>query len=470
MRHIKPDLPGSEIEGETTEERLRRENQDLKRQLLELKGPSHRSEQGGPPTKLWNPSGVTIWSIVLLSAVLIIVAFFAGYLPRQKRRALVVSEAQQQQQTLPRVEAVEVGRSSRNSELELPGNIQAITEAPILARADGYLKRRMADIGDRVRAGQPLGEIEAPELDDQVRQAKANLQQARAALDEALANHEQGKSNMEFARITAERWSRLATQGVVSRQDNDQYQAQYRSQSANLQALEKAIAAQRSTVAAAEASLARLEKLQSYLMVKAPFDGVITLRNVDAGALVSAGNTLLFRIAQTGTLRTYVNVPQANAGTIRPGQTAHLSLSNLPGRRFTGAVARTANALDPNSRTLLVEVHVPNADGALLPGMYAQVDLSTTRTNPPMLIPSEALIVRADGARVALVRPDHTVHLQPIQIGRDYGDRLEVSGGLQQGDMIIPNPGDAAREGLKVDPVSLAPAGSQMPAPTVTGK
>src|SRR5205823_5937174 len=145
----------------------------------------------------------------------------------------------------------------------------------------------------------------------------------------------QGISNMEFARITAERWSRLATQGVVSRQDNDQYQAQYRSQSANLQALEKAIAAQRSTVAATEASLARLEKLQSYLVVKAPFDGVITLRNVDAGALVSAGNTLLFRIAQTGTLRTYVNVPQTNAGSIRPGQTAHLSLSNLPGRRFT---------------------------------------------------------------------------------------------------------------------------------------
>jgi RND family efflux transporter MFP subunit len=133
-----------------------------------------------------------------------------------------------------------------------------------------------------------------------------------------------------------------------------------------------------------------------------------------------------------------------------------LSVSNLPGRQFSGAVARTAHALDPNSRTLLVEVHVPNADGALLPGMYAQVDLSSIRTNPPMLIPSEALIVRADGTGVALVRPDHTVHLQKIQIGRDYGDRLEVSGGLKEGDTIIPNPGDLAREGLKVDPVGLA--------------
>jgi len=445
---------------------LRRENRDLKRQIEELKGSSHGSSRGGPSVNLWNPSPVTIWFIVFLAAVLLVVAFLAGYIPLQKRRALIVSEAQQQEEALPRVEVVEVGRSSRTSELEMPGNIQAITEAPILARADGYLQRRMADIGDRVRSGQPLAEIEAPELDDQVRQAKANLQQARAALDEALANYTQGKSNMEFARVTAERWSRLAARGAVSKQENDQYQAQYQAQAANLQALEKAIAAQRSTVSAVEANLARLEKLQGYLVVKAPFDGVITLRNLDAGALVNAGNTLLFRIAQTGRLRTYVNVPQASTDSIRPGQTAHLRVSNLPGREFTGAVARTANALDPNSRTLLVEVHVPNADGALLPGMYAQVDLSSTRTNPPMLIPSEALIVNADGTGVALVRPDHTVHLQKIQIGRDYGDRVEVSVGLKEGDMIIPNPGDIAREGLKVDPVSLAQKAPQHPALT----
>ena len=464
MRHAEPDLPESEVGAATTEERLRRENQELKRQIEELKESSHRSSRGGPSVKLWNPSGITIWSIVFLGTVLLVVAFLAGFIPLQKRRALIVSEAQQQEAALPRAEVVEVGRSSRTSEMELPGNIQAITEAPILARADGYLQRRMADIGDRVRSGQPLAEIEAPELDEQVHQAKANLQQARAALDQALANYTQGKSNMEFARVTAERWGRLVARGAVSKQENDQYQAQYQAQAANLQALEKAIAAQRSTVSAVEANLARLEKLQGYLVVKAPFDGVITLRNLDAGALVNAGNTLLFRIAQTSTLRTYVNVPQASAGSIRPGQTAHLSVSNLPGREFTGAVARTANALDPNSRTLLVEVHVPNADGALLPGMYAQVDLSSARANPPMLIPSEALIVRADGTVVALVRPDHTVHLQKIRIGRDYGDRIEVSSGLNEGDMIIPNPGDAAREGLKVEPVSIEQKAPQLPA------
>ena len=470
MRHAEPDLPGSEVDAGTTEERLRRENHDLKRQIEELQRSSRGSSRDAPSVKLWNPAGVTIWSIVFIAAVLFVVAFLAGYMPLQKRRALIISEAQQQEAALPRVEVVEVWRSSRSSEMELPGNIQAITEAPILARADGYLQRRMADIGDRVRSGQPLAEIEAPELDEQVHQATANLQQARAALDQALANYTQGKSSMEFARVTAERWSRLVARGAVSKQDNDQYQAQYQAQAANLQALEKAIAAQRSTVSAVEANLTRLEKLQGYLVVKAPFDGVITLRNLDAGALVNAGSTLLFRIAQTGTLRTYVNVPQANAGSIRLGQTAHLSVSNLPGRQFKGAVARTANALDPNSRTLLVEVQVPNPDGALLPGMYAQVDLSSIRTNPPMLIPSEALIVRADGTGVALVRPDHTVHLQQIQTGRDYGDRLEVSSGLKEGDMIIPSPGDVAREGLKVDPVSPAQKAPQHPAPDATGK
>ena len=255
MRHIEPDLPGSEVEAATTEERLRSENQDLKRQIQKLKGSSSAAPRVGPPAKLWNPSAVTIWSIVLLATAILVVAFFAGYIPLQKRNALNVSEAQQQEVALPRMDVVEVRRSARDSEMELPGNIEAITEAPILARADGYLLRRMVDIGDRVRSGQTLAEIEAPELDEQVQQAKANLQQARAALDEALANYEQGKSNMEFARITAERWGRLAARGAVSRQENDQYQAQSGALAANLQALEKAIAAQRSTVSAAEAEL-----------------------------------------------------------------------------------------------------------------------------------------------------------------------------------------------------------------------
>jgi RND family efflux transporter MFP subunit len=452
MRYVEPDPPGSRVESTSTEEQLRKENQELRQRLQELQPASHAAR----PAQIWHPSRLTIVSIALVVVVVLVTAFLGGYIPLQKRKALIVSEAHEQEEALPRVEVVEVGRSAQKSEIELPGNIEAITEAPILARADGYLRRRMADIGDRVEAGQPLAEIEAPELDEQVRQAKASLQQAKSALDEALANLEQGKANLEFARVAAERWNNLVARGVVSKHENDQYQAQYRAQLAGVQSLEKAIAAQRSNVSAAEANEARLEKMQGYLVVKAPFKGVITLRNVDVGALVNLGSTLLFRIAQTGTLRTFLNVPQSNASSIHAGQAAQLTVSNMSGRRFSGTVVRTANALDPNSRTLLVEVQVPNTDGALLPGMYAQVNLSSTRSNPPLLVPSEALITRGDGASVALVQPDHTVHIQHIQVGRDYGDRLEVTGGLEQGDIIIPNPGDAAREGLKVNPVPAA--------------
>jgi RND family efflux transporter MFP subunit len=452
MRHIGPDQPEFEDAVETTEARLRRENEELKRQLLEHQRPAH------PPRhapKLWHPSALTLWAIALALTAAIIVAFFAGYIPLRKRVAVIRDLARDEEQALPRVEVIQVAPSSSKSELLLPGNIQAVTEAPLLARSDGYIKRRLVDIGDRVQAGQILAEIEAPELDQQVRQAQANVQQMQAALTQALANRVQGKANADLARVTAERWATLAKKGAVSKQENDQYQAQYQAQAANLDALEQAVAVARSNIAAAEANLSRLDEIQSYRIVKAPFDGVITLRNVDVGALVNAGSTLLYRIAQTRVLRTYVNVPQSNADSVRTGQTAQLTVSNRPGRRFAGTVTRTAEALDPNSRTMLVEVQVPNSDGALLPGMYAQVDLSSPRANPPLLLPSDCLIVRAEGAQVALVRPDHIIHFQNIKVGRDYGDKLEVLSGLQPGDSVIANPSDIVREGLQVEPVPV---------------
>jgi RND family efflux transporter MFP subunit len=456
MRYAEPDQPESqELAAAEAAERLQREVDQLKLELREQQRLTLGPAQAGTGGSLWRPSPVTLWVISVAATVLILAAFLTGYVPLTKRNVLLRSEARQQEQALPRVEVIQVSRSQAKDELELPGDIQAITEAPILARAEGYLARRLVDIGDRVQAGQLLAEIAAPELDQQVTQAKASLEQAQAALEQAVANQEQGKANLELARVTAERWNKLASQGVVSRQDNDQYQANYRVQTANVQALEKAVTAQRSNVAAADANLARLVELGGYRMVKAPFDGVITVRNVDVGALVSTGNTLLFRIAQAGGLRTYVNVPQANATFVRPGQPARLRVSSFPGRTFNGSVARTANALDPASRTLLVEVQVPNADGALLPGMYAQVDLSDARTVAPLLVPSDALIVRAGGTLVAVLRPDHRVHLQKIEPGRDYGDRLEVLGGLEQGDTIIPNPGDLG-EGTEVNPVRAA--------------
>jgi RND family efflux transporter MFP subunit len=455
MRYTEPDEPGSKQTAGSAADRLLEENLALKRQLQELQGTKSGAAHGRP-AGVWKPSRITMACLILGAAVLLVIAFFAGYLPLRRQQQLIVNEAQQQEQALPRVDVIQVGRSTKDSELELPGSVQAIAEAPILARATGYIRQRAADLGDRVKPGQLLAEIDAPELDEQVRQAKAAVQQTHSTLDRAIANHEQGKADLEFARITSERWRKLFDRGVVSRQENDQYLSQYQSKAALVQALEKAIAVERSNIAAAEANLARLVEMQSFKQVKAPFDSVITQRNVDVGALVNAGGTLLFRIAQTGMLRVYVNVPQANAGMVKPGQPAALHVSNLPGRTFPGVVARTANALDPGSRTMLVEVHVPNPDGALMPGMYAEVELSSARVNPPLLIPSDSLIVRADGTRVALVKSDHTVHLQKVEVGRDYGDRLEVISGLQEGDTLIPNPGDTAREGLAVEPIAAA--------------
>jgi RND family efflux transporter MFP subunit len=312
----------------------------------------------------------------------------------------------------------------------------------------------MVDIGDRVKQGQTLAEIDAPELDQQIRQAEAAVEQAQAALEQAEANLEQGKANRDLAKISADRWSTLAGRGLVPRQDSDQYQAQLAAQTANVQALEKAVSAQRSNIAAARANLARLQEVQGYRLVKAPFDGVITVRNVDVGALVSTGTTLLYRIAQIERLRTYVNVPQASANSVHVGQPAVLTVSNFPGRTFHGTVTRTANALDPASRTMLVEVDVPNTDGALFPGMYSTVDLSGSRPNPPLVLPATTIIFRTDGAQVAIVQPDGTVHLQKITVGRDYGDRVEVLQGLDQGATIVTTPGDSAREGAKVVPVN----------------
>jgi len=397
----------------------------------------------------WKPSGITIAVLFLGLLLLLAGAFFAGYTPLMKRDASVRAEAQARETALPRFETIRVTRAPGQSKLVLPGTMQAITEAPILARADGYLKTRYVDIGDHVRAGQPLAEIDAPELDQQIKQAEAAVAQAQASLEQAEASLEQGKANRELARVTSQRWKTLAAQGVVSQQENDQNQAQLAAQNASVQALEKGIAAQKSNVAAAQANLARLKEILGYRIVKAPFEGTVTLRNVDSGALVSTGNTLLFRIAQIQTLRTYVNVPQDDAKSIHVGQPARLTLSNFPGRTFTGSVARTANALDPASRTMLAEVDVPNKDEALLPGMYAEVDLNSARANPPLVVPASALLVRADGAQLAAVDETGVVHLRKVTIGRDYGDRVEITQGIGEGATILATPGDIA-DGTKI--------------------
>src|SRR5674476_1266643 len=274
----------------TTEERLRSEIEGLKRQLEEQK---HLHASGAQPNR--RPSTVSLVLIALLLAVLIVVGFFVGYLPRQRREAVLAAESKETGRTLPVVNVSRVTRSEGNSLLVLPGNIQAVTEAPILARATGYIRERYVDIGDRVTAGQVVAEVEAPELDQQILQANATIDQAKSGVQQAEAAIQQGRANENLARLTAGRMANLLGRGVISKQDNDNAQAQYAAQQANVEALGKAASAMRSSVAAAEANLARLNQMKTYQTVRTPFDGVITLRNVDTGALVNEGSTLLFR-------------------------------------------------------------------------------------------------------------------------------------------------------------------------------
>src|ERR1019366_3371739 len=403
-----------------------------------------RSEaaRGAPPPA--GPSRLILLAIALLLVVLVVAGFFAGYLPRRRRESVLAAEPKIAVDTLPVVNVQTVKRAEAKSSLVLPGNIQAVMEAPVLARASGYIKRRYADIGDRVKEGQVLAEIDAPELNQQIRQAKATVDQANSTIEQAQAALQQGRSNENLARVTAQRWENLSKKGVVSRQENDTYQLQWAAQQANVQALEKAVAAARNNASSVEANVARLNDLLEYQTVRAPFAGVITLRNVDAGVLVNEGNTLLYRIAQTDRLRTYLNVPQADAGSVRVGQQAVLVIPDLPGHGFPG----------PATRTLLVEIQVPNPAALLMPGMYAQVDLSVPRKDPPLLIPGDTLVVRSDGPQVAVVEPDGRVHFARIQLGRDFGDRLEVLSGLEEGQQVVVNPSDAIREGAKVKPVA----------------
>ena len=439
-------------ETRATEQQLRAEIDDLKRQLNEQR----KLEPAGVSVRKTGPSVGTLLVLGLIIIAVLLTGFFAGFLPRQRREKVLAAETKSESESLPVVTVAPVTRSDNRSELVLPGTIQPLAEAPVLARASGYLRKRYADIGDRVKEGQVLAEIDAPELDQQILQAQATVQQAESSAQQSEAALQQGRSNENLARLTAERWANLVKRGAVSKQENDVYQAQFTAQQASVQALEKAVAAARSNIGAVQANIARLNELKGYQTVRAPFAGVITVRNVDVGALINEGNTLLYRIAQTAKMRTYINVPQSDADSVRVGQNATLEINDIRGKKFVGRVARTSNALDPASRTLLTEVEVPNPDGSLLPGMFTQVDLQVPRRNPPLLIPGDTLVVRADGPQVAVVSSSGQVHYTRVQLGRDFGDRLEVLSGLQEGNLMVVNPSDVVREGVRVKPVRQA--------------
>ena len=321
------------------------------------------------------------------------------------------------------VSVVHATRSAAKTELMLPANVQAFVETPIYARTDGYLRRWLVDIGSKVRAGELLATIETPEVDQELKQTEAALAQAQA--------------NLDLARITAERWQNLLRFDGVSRQEVDQNVGAYKARQADFRA--------------ALANVERLKDLQAFQRVVAPFAGIITARNTDVGALISAGTSReLFRLAQTDPLRVYVSVPEIYSRSMIPGVTAELLVAEYPNKAYPGKVVRTAGAILPSSRTLLTEVRVPNSKGELLPGAFGQVRFQLAQPREALIIPTNTLLFRAKGTQVALVSQNRTVHLQNVTLGRDFGTSAEVLSGLSQEDQIIVNPSDSISEGSSV--------------------
>ena len=400
-------------------------------------------------------SRVLKWIFVLALAVLLAIVINRGIDSRIKAASIVKQETADL--AIPAVTVVHPKLGESKQELVLPGNLQAFINAPIYARTSGYLKKWYADIGTPVKAGQVLADIDAPEQDQQLRQAKASLQQAQAALEQSLANLQQSKANEEYAKVSADRWKQLATQGVFSSQDNDQKQSQYQALVANSQALEKAIAAARSNVAAQEANIGLLEQLQDYRTVRAPFDGVITARNTDIGALINAGNggaaQELFHIAASQQLRVFVNVPEVSSRSAVPGVAAELVLSEFPGRKFHGKLVRTADAMDAASRTLLTEIDVDNSSGELRPGSYAEVHMALPGGRA-LIVPVSSVLFRSEGLRVGVVRAgksgEGTVEMVPVTVGKDFGNEVEITSGITERDLIIESPSDSLTSGTVV--------------------
>lgn len=409
------------------------------------------STQVMEPKKSTKSRTIRVAAGVLLLSGLIVV----GIAPRLERHREALAAVQETSLAHPVVTVVHPQAAPPQSELVLPGNIQPLYTASVYARTDGYVERRNVDIGTHVRAGQILAIISSPEVDQQLAQARANVVQAQAGLQQAKANLEQTRANVELARVTKERYVALGKSDVISRQSVDEAVQTYNARSADVSSATANVAVAEANLKAQQANVQRLVQLQSFEHVIAPFDGVITERNVERGDLVNAGGSnggkSLFAISQGDTLRVQVNVPQSQAVNIRPGQQAALDVRERPGRKYTSTVVRSASSLDSAARTMLTEVQVDNHDGSLLPGMYAQVKFVLTRNRPAMIIPSNALVVDKSGMHVVSVTSEGKIHSIPVEVGQDMGTQVEIIQGLTGKESLVSNPGDLLTEGQQVE-------------------
>jgi membrane fusion protein (multidrug efflux system) len=347
---------------------------------------------------------------VLFGTFGILVALFAiGFVPRWQTNSALANSVRDKR---PTVTVISSQRPTNDANLVLPGTTQGIQEAAIYARTNGYVKEWKVDIGETVQQGQLLAEIETPEVDQQLAQTKANY---------------------DIAKLTAERWANLVAKNVVSKQEYDQNQKAYE---------------------AAKANYEQLQKLQGFQKIVAPFAGIITARNIDNGDLVSAGSSgqpaPLFRIAQTDVLRIYVDVPQTQSRLITPGQSAAVSVREIPNRTFNAKIVRTARAIDPASRTLRTELQMPNANGELFPGMYAEVKFTLPQDPHTLIIPGSAVMIRAEGPKVLVVDANQIIRSRAVKLGRDLGETVEIVSGLAPNESMVANPTDALRDGTEV--------------------
>ena len=380
-----------------------------------------------------------------LLGVVLLLGVLGGFTLLQRRAEYRTLAKETETLAIQTVGVIHPSPEMGEEDLALPGTMEAFVEAPIYARTNGYLKKWYHDIGSRVQKGDLLAEIDTPEVDQQLSQARADVATAQA--------------NAHLSEITSSRYAELLKTDGVSKQEVDNAAGD--------------LAAKRAIVQSAEANVRRLEEMKSFQRIYAPFSGVITRRNVDIGTLINAGNggasQQLFYLAQMSPLRVYVRVPEIYANNIHAGLGAHLELTQHPGQKFDGKVVRTAEAIDPATRTLLTEVDVPNRNGELLPGGYAQVHLEVKVTGARLQVPVNALLFRSEGLRAVIVDNNHKIHLRPLSVGRDYGTTLEVLQGLEQTDWIVLNPADSLEEGqeVRVKEIALnaAPAPGQPGAP-----
>jgi RND family efflux transporter MFP subunit len=383
-------------------------------------------------------------SLFLVFFVVAIALVVVGALMMLQRRSQFQALAKDTEiQAIATVAVIHPSEEAGEEDLVLPGTLQAYVESPIYARTNGYLRKWYHDIGSRVNKNELLAEIDTPEVDQQLMQARADLNTSQA--------------NEHLSQITAVRYTELLKTDGVAKQEVDNALGD--------------LAAKRAIVQSAEANVRRLEELKSFQRVFAPFSGVITQRNIDTGTLINAGNggtsQQLFYLAQTDPLRVYVNVQEAYAPSIHRGLSAYLALTQYPGQKFQGQVVRTAEAIDLSTRTLLTEVDVPNKAGLLLPGGYAQVHLGIKVEGQRLQVPVNALLFRSEGLRAVIIDANHHVQLQAIEIGRDYGTSLEVLNGLKADEWIVLNPPDSIENGQEVhvkevaNPLAPAPAANK---------